>query len=173
MNKIFTAIASVLIGLSLIAHASPAEATPGVISHRLTICLTDEGDAVIHQAPCVWWAEYQGNGEGRSFIARPSGRVQWISHRRAEISFTTVLTRREASGRWAGPLENRIDVCYDPEGGSGSSLPCVFDPATYGLDERSGVYPVVVRRSGKAQEVASEEARRLTLVVAYRERPWR
>jgi hypothetical protein len=39
---------------------------------------------------------------------------------------------------------------------------------TYGLDERSGVYPVVVHRSGRIERVTSEEARRLTLIVAYR-----
>jgi hypothetical protein len=171
MNKIIRVGAFVillLLAILAVLSVSTDDAKGVGIPPRVTICHTDEADAVVTSAPCVWWADYQGNGAGKSFIARPDGRIQWIGDFRAENTFTTVLARpnRGDTGTWAGPLEQRINICLDPEGGSGSSLPCVFDPVTYGLGP--DVKPVVVHRGGRIEEVSAVRARDLTLIVAYR-----
>jgi hypothetical protein len=33
--------------------------------------------------PCVWDARHMGNGSGKSFIRRKSGKVVYVTHRRA------------------------------------------------------------------------------------------
>lgn len=33
--------------------------------------------------PCVWDARHMGNGSGKSFIRKASGRVEYVGHRRA------------------------------------------------------------------------------------------
>ena len=38
-------------------------------------CESESGDSV---APCVWVAPERGNGKGRSFIAYPDGRVEYL-----------------------------------------------------------------------------------------------
>jgi hypothetical protein len=40
---------------------------------------------------CVWDARHQGNGIGRSFVVRPSGRVIYVSHARAHYLLTGVI----------------------------------------------------------------------------------
>lgn len=37
---------------------------------------------------CVWDARHMGNGEGRSFVVRDSGRVVYVSHARAHYLLT-------------------------------------------------------------------------------------
>lgn len=165
MNKIYAFIASLITGLTLIAAAPTATAAPSSsLEDRLTICRTDEGDALAPDRPCVWLASFQGNGQGHSLIARRGGRVEWIGHGRATRLFLAALYRNEVLGSRGGDLEARVNICWDPVGGSGSGLPCVYPAALHDEPGQS----VLVRRSGRIQPVDDQRARDLTLTVAYR-----
>lgn len=39
---------------------------------------------------CVWDARHMGNGVGRSYVAKPDGRVIYVSHARAHFLLTGV-----------------------------------------------------------------------------------
>jgi hypothetical protein len=39
---------------------------------------------------CVWDAVHMGNGTGRSYVAKPDGRVIYVSHARAHYLLTGV-----------------------------------------------------------------------------------
>jgi hypothetical protein len=40
---------------------------------------------------CVWDAVHMGNGGGRSYVAKPDGRVIYVSHARAHFLLTGVV----------------------------------------------------------------------------------
>jgi hypothetical protein len=53
-------------------------------------CLTDEPHPGPDPRGCVWDARHMGNGVGRSFVVRPSGRLVYVTHERAHYLLTGV-----------------------------------------------------------------------------------
>lgn len=68
-----TTIAAAVVAVATLA--APANATDG--GTRVPCASEDAA------GPCVWDARHMGNGEGRSFVVRASGRVVYVSHARA------------------------------------------------------------------------------------------
>lgn len=63
----------------------PGSVEPGGVERPdpyLPLCATE--DTVPADGACVWDALHQGNGDGRSFLVLPSGRVVYIGHRTAQ-----------------------------------------------------------------------------------------
>jgi hypothetical protein len=60
--------------LTVALMAAPAQA------HRMAHCHSDDGSG---PRPCVWDARHMGDGEGRSFVKRIGGRIDYVGHRRA------------------------------------------------------------------------------------------
>lgn len=70
--------------LVAVSFAGPAAGATG----SRVACLTDEGESSF---ACVWDARHQGNGLGRSFVIRDSGRLVYVSHARAHFLLTGVI----------------------------------------------------------------------------------
>jgi hypothetical protein len=68
--------------VTLVAVASPAVATDG--GTRVPCAYEDSNG-------CVWDARHMGNGAGRSYVAKPDGRVIYVSHARAHYLLTGVV----------------------------------------------------------------------------------
>lgn len=65
-----TLASAVMVGtLSTSADAAPRQWSPCKYEDQAT--------------RCVWDAKHMGNGEGRSFVVRKGGKVQYVSHARA------------------------------------------------------------------------------------------
>lgn len=62
--------------LATLAAPAPVDATPP--------CVTEDSTG-----RCVWDARHLGNGTGRSFVVRASGRVVYVTHARAHLLLTT------------------------------------------------------------------------------------
>ena len=61
---------------------SPAAATSAADGGTRVPCAYEDS------TNCVWDARHMGNGIGRSFVVRPSGRVVYVSHARAHFLLT-------------------------------------------------------------------------------------
>lgn len=169
--KIITTALAVLLALTL-SPAAPAHAKAPPLRDRVTVCRSSTDTIRLQALPCVYLAPLQGDRTGHSFIAYRDrehphriGLVRWLDDDRARFLFIAAVIRTEVQGTNAGPLYERVNICADADGGSASSLPCVWHSPTMANTPDASY---VVRRSGRKTPVCDAEARRLLLVVAYR-----
>lgn len=85
-----TLAATVLVAVP--AAAAVVVTAPNAHAAYMGVPVTVPGDTVRHPCVtedaspvggCVWDAMHRGNGIGRSFVVRPSGRVVYVTHARA------------------------------------------------------------------------------------------
>lgn len=171
MKNYFAALLPIVFG-ALILGSSPAIAEAPPLRDRVVICRDAENGLVAEKLPCVWYAPLQGDKEGHSLIAfenrehpKHLGLIRWLDDERARFLWLSAVIRTEVQGTNGGPLYERINICVDADGGSGSSLPCIWHSPTSGNVAGDSH---VVRRSGRKMPVTDAEGRRLLLVVAYR-----
>lgn len=162
----------IIAGVLAVLTVDKADADAPPLRDRVVICREAENGLIAERLPCVWLAPLQGDRTGHSLIAYESrkhpgrlGLIRWLDDDRARFLWVAAVERTEVQGSNGGPLYERVNICVDSDGGSASSLPCVWhSPTMTGVAGDS----YVVRRSGRHLSVTDAEARRLLLVVAYR-----
>lgn len=90
-----TALAAVTVtvaGPVSTAHAANVPAVGQLTDGGTRVpCLSDEPHPGTDPQGCVWDARHMGNGVGRSFVVRPSGRLVFVTHARAHYLLTGVV----------------------------------------------------------------------------------
>lgn len=91
-RRVSAVVSAVTLGGSLYLGGSLMTAAPVAAAVPVT---SDGGTRVPCEyedsTGCVWDARHMGNGIGRSFVVRPSGRLVFVSHARAHYLLTGVI----------------------------------------------------------------------------------